>query len=167
MEMSSCLLPCPSKVWGDVSVLPVTSPGVLTLPLPLQFRAAATPDTSLEISKHPNMDVDTPQHVRNPPRRLLLLSKSYKPKAVTEPSLVHSAASAAAQMTTHVAPHHSPAGTWTEILPAALRGVVFVFIAPLRTRKHPGKINSSVFLPHAHWRRWDMILMWNTAVCLA
>lgn len=98
MEMSSCLLPCPSKVWGDVSVLPVTSPGVLTLPL--QFRAAATPDTSLEISKHPNMDVDTPQHVRNPPCRLLLLSKSYKPKAVTEPSLVHSAASAAAQMTT-------------------------------------------------------------------
>lgn len=33
MEMSSCLLPCPSKDWGDMSVLPVTSPGVMTQPL--------------------------------------------------------------------------------------------------------------------------------------
>lgn len=87
-EMSSRLLSCPSKAWGDVSVLPVSSSGGMTQPPCPQFRAAATPDTHLEISRQQNMDVNTPQHERNPPHRLLLPRQSHTPKAVPEPRLV-------------------------------------------------------------------------------
>lgn len=142
-EMSSCLLPCPSKIWGDISVLPVTSPGVMAqFPFP---SAAATPDTYLETSQQQNMDVNTPQHERSLPQRKPWNHKIPKPSLSPAWCTVQSA-----DMTTPVAPHHSPAGTWTQILPAALRGVAFLFRALLRTRKYPGKIHSSTFLPHAH-----------------